>query len=142
MCLAVCPVQAISKTTTEAGDRLIFQDRDRCIGCHRCLVACPVGAIDFFPKTKTVKCDLCGGEPQCVAFCFYGCLSFVELSEAEQEKRNRKVRTLFNRAAVEISKREVAWRRARFSSDAVAIVPPGSPREKKTMDIKIPPVAE
>jgi Fe-S-cluster-containing dehydrogenase component len=142
MCLAVCPVQAIRMTKTGAGDHLILQDRDKCIGCHRCLVACPVGAIDFFPKLKTIKCDLCGGSPQCVEFCFYGCLSFVELSEDEQEKRNQKIKTLFNRAAVEIAKREVSWRRDRFSQEAAAVVPPGPPREKKTIEIKVPPVVE
>jgi Fe-S-cluster-containing hydrogenase component 2 len=140
MCLAVCPVQAISRTKTEAGDHLIYQDPEKCIGCHRCLVACPVGAIAFFPKLKSIKCDLCGGSPRCVEFCFYDCLHFVELSEEEREKRNRKIKTLFNRAAVEISNREVSWRRGRFSSDAAAVVPPGPPREKKTIDLKVPPV--
>jgi Fe-S-cluster-containing hydrogenase component 2 len=28
------------------------------------------------------KCDLCGGDPQCVKFCISGALQFVEAEEA------------------------------------------------------------
>jgi anaerobic carbon-monoxide dehydrogenase iron sulfur subunit len=142
MCMAVCPAQAITKTETPAGDRLVRLDRDKCVGCHRCMVACPVGAIDFFPKIKATKCDLCGGSPKCVEFCFYDCLRFVELPEEDREKRERQVKTLFTRASVEIAKREVLWRRQRFSAEAAAVVPPGPPREKKPIDFKVPPVTK
>lgn len=129
MCLPVCPSGAITKTATPDGDRLILLDRDTCIGCRRCMVACPVGAIDFFPKLKAVKCDLCGGSPKCVQFCFYGCLHFVELSEREDADRSKKVYTLFNRASAQIAKRDT-FRRRRDASLRAAQVTPAPPEEE------------
>ena len=134
MCLPVCPVQAISKTKTPEGDPLIYLDRDKCIGCHRCMVACPVGAIEFFPKLKSVKCDLCGGSPKCVQFCFYGCLHFIDLTDAEQAKRSKKVKTLFNKASVEIAKQETYRRRRDFSLGASQVTPPPPKQEGSNLD--------
>ena len=39
----------------------------------------------------TNKCDLCGGSPVCVDFCFYRCLKFVELSDEDYQKRVKKI---------------------------------------------------
>ena len=130
----VCPsvrFRRLSKTKTPEGDPLIYLDRDKCIGCHRCMVACPVGAIEFFPKLKSVKCDLCGGSPKCVQFCFYGCLHFIDLSEEEQAKRSKKIKTLFNKAAVEIAKQETYRRRRDFSLGASQVTPPSIPQKEE-----------
>jgi len=43
MCMAVCPVQAISKTETAEGDPFIQIEGDKCIGCRRCEKACHRG---------------------------------------------------------------------------------------------------
>ncbi len=131
MCAPVCPAQAISKTKTPQGDALVAIDREKCIGCHRCMVACPMGAIEFFPKLKTVKCDLCGGSPKCVEFCFYGALHFIELSPEEEAKRAQKIKTLFNKAAVQIAKEETYRRRKEFSLEASRLAPPPPDEEKK-----------
>ena len=136
MCMAVCPVQAISKMKTPDGDPLIYLDQDKCIGCHRCMVACPVGAIEFFPKLKAVKCDLCGGAPKCVQFCFYGCLHFIDLSAEEQAKRSKQINSLFNRAAVEIAKREACRRRRDSSLEASQIASPPGKKEEKPVEFK------
>jgi carbon-monoxide dehydrogenase iron sulfur subunit len=138
MCMSVCPVQAISKTKTPEGDHLVEIDREKCIGCHRCMVACPVGAIDFFPKLKTVKCDLCGGSPKCVQFCFYDCLHFIELSETERAQRSKKINSLFNRASIEIAKQEVYGRRKKYSLEASKVTPPPPPKEKEIVEFPLP----
>jgi carbon-monoxide dehydrogenase iron sulfur subunit len=137
MCLPVCPAEAISKTKTPQGDAVVQIDREKCIGCHRCMVACPVGAIEFFPRLKTVKCDLCGGSPKCVEFCFYGCLHFKDLTPEEEARRSKKVKTLFNNAAVEIAKNETYRRRRDFSLEASRLVPPPA-NEEKTENIPAP----
>jgi Fe-S-cluster-containing hydrogenase component 2 len=74
--------------------------------------------MNFFPKQKAVKCDLCGGSPECVKFCFYDCLHFVELSEQERADRARKVKALTLKACREIGRQEVLRRRAAFSLQA------------------------
>jgi len=121
MCMAVCPVGAVSMTETPEGDRVVAVDAKQCIGCRRCVVACPVGAMDFAPGLKALKCDLCGGSPKCVQFCFYGCLHFVELSQAERAQRSKKVERLLNRMAAAIAKRDT-YRRRRDSSLGAARV--------------------
>jgi carbon-monoxide dehydrogenase iron sulfur subunit len=122
MCLAICPVEAISRRTTSQGDSIVAVDKEKCIGCQSCVVACPFGAVAFFPKLKATKCDLCDGSPKCAEFCFYDCLSFVELSEQDMEERAKKVKTLTAKACREIGKTETLRRRASFSLEASKIL--------------------
>ncbi len=83
-CMAVCPVGAITKRTE---DGLVVVDRDKCIGCHSCLYACPFGVPQYGNDGTMVKCDGCkdfvamGKEPACAAVCFYGALHAGTLDE-------------------------------------------------------------
>lgn len=82
-CLAACPEGAINHD--ETGTVLVHADR--CTGCGACEDACPWGQIRLEKVGIAVKCDLCGGEPSCVAECYSGALIF-----AEPEKELRKIR--------------------------------------------------
>jgi anaerobic carbon-monoxide dehydrogenase iron sulfur subunit len=85
-CQEVCPEEAIvTKDVTVAiggefaGRRKLdgtFQgavlvvDEAKCTGCGECYGVCPTGVIRAHPERNTaVKCDLCLGDPQCIAFC-------------------------------------------------------------------------
>jgi carbon-monoxide dehydrogenase iron sulfur subunit len=127
MCMAVCPVGAIGRGETPHGDFLITVDKERCTGCQRCVAACPFGAIEFFKDFGPLKCDLCGGSPACVNFCFYDCLRFVELSDEEYRRRAGRIGALTIRTCGEIGRREPHRRRAAFSRDAsrVAVIKEG-----------------
>lgn len=69
-CVAACISGALQKDP-ETG-RTVY-DREKCVGCWSCLMACPFGAIARHPlEAKIVKCDLCHdrpGGPACVAAC-------------------------------------------------------------------------
>lgn len=66
-CVKSCPVGALS--VNEATGAVIVDDQ-KCIGCGKCIEACP-GKVPRIPKGKktVVICDLCNGEPKCVKIC-------------------------------------------------------------------------
>lgn len=68
-CMAACPTGALH-VDAETGARVV--DQEVCVGCKMCLEACPAlpSRVHFNKASGTCfKCDLCGGEPQCVANC-------------------------------------------------------------------------
>jgi len=85
LCMDVCPVGAISRDE-ETG--AVVLNPDLCIGCKMCVVICPFGGPRIEPETANIiKCDLCGGDPECVKHCLYGALEFVDANEAAYIKR-------------------------------------------------------
>ncbi len=84
-CKAVCPAGALSRN-----DELntIEVDQDKCIGCRSCVAVCPFGAMGFNSiDRKVFKCDLCGGEPQCVRFCEVKCVEYVDVDDVAVLKK-------------------------------------------------------
>ena len=71
-CVKVCPTQASHVTE----DGTVQIDKDKCIGCQFCAMACPYG-VRYLNQTERVveKCTLCeqrtsqGELPQCVSQC-------------------------------------------------------------------------
>lgn len=64
-CIAVCPVKCIY----QRDDGVVLHNKDTCIGCGYCFMACPFGAPQF-PSTGVFgsrgamdKCTLCAGGP-------------------------------------------------------------------------------
>ncbi len=115
MCKKVCPSGAISLSKTKGGAYVNLVDRDKCIACQRCVVACPFGAMEFFKESLATKCDLCGGDPLCVQFCFYDCLHFEELSDEQQLDRGKRIEILYRKACKQISQKELHQRREAIS---------------------------
>ena len=71
-CVAVCPTGASQKIA----DGTVQIDKEKCIGCQFCVMACPYGVRYLNEKERVVeKCTLCeqmisaGDLPQCVAQC-------------------------------------------------------------------------
>lgn len=75
LCLSACPVGALHVDDRCA--RVI--NEEVCIGCYRCIEACPYDPprVRFDAKEQVaVKCDLCDGDPQCVKYCPSGALKY------------------------------------------------------------------
>jgi carbon-monoxide dehydrogenase iron sulfur subunit len=67
-CMKVCPVPYAIIRDSELGTVLI--DDSKCTRCQLCIKACPFKAIWYDKRhDKVIKCDLCGGDPQCVKWC-------------------------------------------------------------------------
>ena len=79
-CVHACPTGASYRDA----DGKVLVDKEKCIGCKYCMMACPYGVRSWNAAEKAVeKCTLCGQltaageEPACVAACcanarFYG----------------------------------------------------------------------
>ena len=78
-CLDACPVGALYRD--EATGAILLHD-ELCIGCSKCVEACPYGVARLHPESKTALiCDLCGGYPVCVKRCATGAISYDVLGD-------------------------------------------------------------
>ena len=88
-CLMVCPTGAIFR---HAENGVVDINRNICIGCHSCELACPFGAPKFAGDGKMIKCDLCivrienEMAPACVHTCTTGALKFGIIDDLTKEK--------------------------------------------------------
>lgn len=102
-CQEACPTGAIvTKRITvtpkgffeskeKVGDSMegfvLVVDEDKCNNCGDCYEACPYDVIHEHPDRKVAfKCDLCGGEPQCIAFCQNKYVYAVDLKVDKMDK--------------------------------------------------------
>lgn len=84
-CMQVCPTGALYPASSQDP---VLMSLERCIGCRICSLACPFGAIHFRPQSGLAfKCDLCGGNPECVKVCIPGALQFVDRRDAGSTRR-------------------------------------------------------
>jgi carbon-monoxide dehydrogenase iron sulfur subunit len=85
-CLEVCPTKACHREP-ELNNRVVI-DKNLCIGCKTCIMACPFDHPFFDVKERvTVKCDYCDGDPQCVRFCEVKAISYKDADQVNISKR-------------------------------------------------------
>ncbi len=89
-CKGACEHDAISKDPVLGTIKI---DDSKCIGCLKCVEACPFGAMFQDEESNMpIVCDLCGGDPMCVKFCRalphigYSALSYQNPREWAKEK--------------------------------------------------------
>lgn len=85
-CVQVCPVGA----TYQTEDGVVLIDREWCIGCGYCIMACPYGVRFFHPVHKVAdKCNFCyhritkGLMPACVESCAFGARRLANLRDPD-----------------------------------------------------------
>ena len=92
-CASVCPQGAIQRDND-----VWWVDQRRCLGCKRCVVPCPYGAMTVTvmnQQAQALKCDLCHHRaegPACVAACPTQALRVMVPAELEAlcaQKRQR-----------------------------------------------------
>jgi Fe-S-cluster-containing hydrogenase component 2 len=87
-CEKICPTGAITTVVDcDNGTKIVTVNEDKCVGCKMCIMACPFGNMSYSEEGYAVKCDLCGGEPECVNYCARGALHFIDINDGEDMKR-------------------------------------------------------
>ncbi|MBN2239204.1 MAG: 4Fe-4S dicluster domain-containing protein [Dehalococcoidales bacterium] len=83
-CMLFCPVSAISRNKETGAMEINY---NKCIGCRMCMSGCPFGAIRYdVIRNRVIKCDLCGGDPQCVKLCPMEAIKFLPKTVANTPK--------------------------------------------------------
>jgi electron transport complex protein RnfB len=97
---------------TEAAPLLAVIDEDVCIGCTKCIQACPVDAIVGAAKRMhTVIADECTGCELCVPPCPVDCIALVPISDRPLSRERVMQRAV--RARVRFDARNVRLARVR-----------------------------
>ncbi|MFW9780456.1 MAG: 4Fe-4S dicluster domain-containing protein [Candidatus Heimdallarchaeota archaeon] len=79
--------EAISR---DENTQALIIDYELCVNCKLCVRECPFGAVAITSvkgKKKIIKCDLCGGDPQCVKSCEPQALLYIDGDRIIQRKR-------------------------------------------------------
>jgi Fe-S-cluster-containing dehydrogenase component len=95
-CAQVCPADAIKETDDGV---VLSAQRDRCIGCSNCVLACPFGVPRYVAEYDLMmKCDLCydrtsiGKMPMCATVCPSGALYYGPAGSISELRRERPLR--------------------------------------------------
>ncbi len=91
-CIEICPVDAMERGEVNG---LVLLNKDKCIGCKLCLMACPFGVLTVRRTGKTViKCDMCverrnkeGLHPGCVEACPTKAVKLCDIEEWLENRR-------------------------------------------------------
>jgi len=85
-CLESCTLDAISRDLKTG---IVRVDEEICTGCELCLEACPMGAI-FVHKDRgvAIKCDLCGGDPECVKVCSREAIVLTDIDPSSSVRKS------------------------------------------------------
>ena len=87
VCQEVCPTGAIGR---DEGTAAVIISVERCIGCKMCMMVFPFGNIQSNgAHDPVVKCDLCGGEPECVLFCPTNALQYLPADKFTLARKKR-----------------------------------------------------
>jgi Fe-S-cluster-containing dehydrogenase component len=95
-CVSVCPVSAMTKDKVSG---IVDYDKNKCIGCRYCQIACAFNIPRFQWERKApqiVKCDLCRstnlkgkGVTACAEVCPVGAISFGKRGDLLKQARTR-----------------------------------------------------
>jgi len=96
-CAEGCPVDAIVRR-----NGMVEIDKDLCISCLKCLKSCPFGALFIHDDVEQpIKCDLCGGDPECVKVCPKDAILFIPEHVLGQAQRIDNVLSYYHMKEIE-----------------------------------------
>lgn len=88
-CVKVCPAGASYR---DPETNIVLVDKEKCLGCKYCMMACPYGVRSWNEEEKVVeKCTLCqqltsvGELPSCVKNCSAGARFYGDLDDPDSD---------------------------------------------------------
>ncbi|MFW9787226.1 MAG: 4Fe-4S dicluster domain-containing protein [Candidatus Thorarchaeota archaeon] len=88
-CVDICPVYAIRRNPIT---KMTFLDEGKCILCKSCVGACVNGVILLDTnRMKIIKCDHCGGDPECAKVCPTGAIMYTDVAVSPSIDRHGKI---------------------------------------------------
>ncbi|MHA1654088.1 MAG: 4Fe-4S dicluster domain-containing protein [Candidatus Thorarchaeota archaeon] len=89
-CIDICPVYAMRR---DPATGVVYVDHDKCILCKSCVGVCVSGVIRLDTVSmRVIKCDHCGGDPECVKVCPTGALIYGTPAQTTVVQRHDKLR--------------------------------------------------
>lgn len=86
-CVKSCPAGALTKNPDTG---VVEWNAERCVSCTICTLGCPYSGIYFNELAGTVmKCDHCGGDPECVKVCKPKALEYSKVAEVYEDQGGR-----------------------------------------------------
>ena len=82
-CVSACPTRASHHTD----DGIVLVDKDKCVGCKACILACPYEVRYVHPEGHVEKCTFCAHragtdeDPACATVCPTGAITFGDLED-------------------------------------------------------------
>ena len=90
-CVDICPVYAMRRDPVS---KMTYLDNDKCILCKSCVGVCVNGVILLDPiKMRIIKCDHCGGDPECAKVCPTGAIQYGPVARLTTVDRHSKLTT-------------------------------------------------
>ena len=85
ICIGACPQNLIQRNRKTGAVEIDTQD---CTSCGHCVLSCPYGMMTLDPVDgHAVKCNLCGGQPECVKHCREEAILYVAADKAAVHRR-------------------------------------------------------
>ncbi len=82
-CAQVCPTDSLRWI-----EGVVQLDDGTCISCYKCVDACPFGSMYAHDDCSLpIKCDMCGGDPECVKKCPKRALRLIPEASLGESKR-------------------------------------------------------